>query len=231
MQPPQYPGPYAGPPFPGPGGPPGPPPPGYGRPGPYPPVPGGPPHRARRAPLIIVGLVAFLLVAGIGGFLYLHGSQPEGRFRTRPSACWLVTQTQVDAYLPGAVSDGGEDGFYCSWGKPVGARDQTGRLTVAVEALGDNSSIKDAHQQYDIRRRQADEPGTKITSLSIGDEAFMACGAPTRGGGRSCEIDTRVSNVVFNVEFESFPVPGAREPSTSVQALAAAAVQHLRQSS
>jgi hypothetical protein len=181
--------------------------------------------------LIVVGLVAVLLVAGVGGFLYLRGSQPEGRFRTRPAACWLVTRTQVEAYLPGAVSNGGGDGFFCQWAKSVGSRDQTGRLTVAVEALGDSSSVKNAQEQYDIRRRQADEPGTKITPLSIGDEAFMACGAPTRAGYRSCKIDTRVSNVVFSVEFESFPVPGAREPSTSVQALTAAAVQHLQQSS
>jgi hypothetical protein len=209
MQPPQGPGPYGGPPFPGP--------PGY-----------APAARSRRGPLIIVVVVVVLVVAGIGLGALLYGSRTEGAYRT-PAACSLLSQAQVAAYVPGAVPGEDGDAYYCPWGRPVGAKDEPGRLTVAVETLpGERPLVKDAKEEYGVRRRQADEPGTTITPLSVGDESFMACAAPSRGAPGSCKTYTRVSNVVFSLQFESFPVANAREPASSVRALTTQAVRHLR---
>jgi len=46
-----------------------------------------------------------------------------------------------------------------------------------------------------------------------------------------CKTYTRVRNVVFSLDLEGFPVAGAREPASSVRALAALAVRQLRGSS
>lgn len=223
MQPPQHPGPYGGPPFPGPQGP----------PPSYPPTSVAPPNRSRRGPLVIVVVVVVLLavaVAGAGGLLYARGSHGESGFAKTPAACWLLSQEQVREYVPGAVLNGSGDAYLCRWSKPVGTP-QTGLLTVAVETLpGDRPSFKDAKEQYAIRRRQADEPGVVITPLANGDESFMACASPSNGGPGNCKTYTRVGNVVFSLEFESYPVPGVRDPGPSVRALDAEAVRHLRQS-
>jgi hypothetical protein len=40
-----------------------------------------------------------------------------------------------------------------------------------------------------------------------------------------------VGNVAFSLELEGSPVAGARDPATSLPALAGLAVEHLRQSS
>lgn len=206
MRPPHGPGPYAGPPFPG-------------------PAPRVPAARSRRRPLVIA--VVVVLLAGIGLGALLYGSRSAGDYRT-PVACSLLSRAQVAAYVPGAVPGQDGDGYYCPWSKPAGAKDETGRLTVAVETLpGERPSVKDAEDRYDVRRRQAGAPGTTITPLSAGDESFMACAA-SRGAAGSCRTYTRVSNVVFSLTFESFPVAGAREPASSVRALTTQAVRHLR---
>jgi hypothetical protein len=57
----------------------------------------------------------------------------------------------------------------------------------------------------------------------------MACAPPDRDTPGNCETYTRVGNVVFSLEFESYSVPGTREPAVSVRALDAEAVRHLRQ--
>jgi hypothetical protein len=216
MRPSPPPGPYGGPAF----------------PGPYAPAP--PPRRSRRAPLVVALLVLVLVaLVAAGGLLYAYGSRGSGEkgFARTPDACWLLGQAQVDAYVPGAVSGGDSDPYYCPWSKPVGAKDQTGRLTVGVETLpGDPPSVKDAKDEYAIRRNQANTPGTTITPLTLGDESFMACGEPKGGTPGNCTTYTRVRNVVFSLEFESDPEPGMREPAVSVKALTAEAVRHLLQS-
>jgi hypothetical protein len=199
---------------------------------PYAGAPYGPPHRSRRGPVLVVVAAAVLLVVAGGGLLYAYGpGRSDGSdkgFGRTPAACWLLSQAQVDAYVPGAVSGSGSDPYYCPWSKPVGAKGQTGQLTVAVEALpGDRPSVRDAKEQYAIRRNQANTPGTTIVPLSLRDESFMACGEPERGRPGSCKTYTRVRNVVFSLEFESNPDPGMRDPAGSVKALTAEAVRHL----
>jgi hypothetical protein len=172
--------------------------------------------------LVFVAVVLPLLVAGLVGLLYFSGVRTGEGFRT-PAACSLLTQAQVAVYVPGAVQGADGDGYYCPWSEPLAAKDPAGRLIVAVETLpGERPTVEDAKREYGVRRRQADKPGTTITSLSIGDETFMACAA------RSCETYTRVRNVVFSLDFESYPVANAREPASSVRALAAEAVSQLR---
>jgi hypothetical protein len=176
-------------------------------------------------------VVVLSLVAGLGGLLYVRGTRSEAGYRT-PAACSLLTQAQVATYVPGAVAGEDGDGYYCPWRRPAGAKDETGRLIVAVETLpGERPRVDDAEEEYDIRRRQAGKPGTTITPLSIGDESFMACGSAGKGSPGRCKTYTRVRNVVFSLDFEGFPVAGAREPASSVRALAALAVRQLRGSS
>ncbi|MGI5225999.1 hypothetical protein [Actinoallomurus sp. CA-142502] len=185
---------------------------------PPPPPPAG---RRDRAPVVILAVLIPALVAGLVWAMYT-GASPEGGLAT-PSACSLLDQDQVGAYLPGAVADGG--GYQCSWTEPGRAGE---RLTASVEALpGDPPSVEDAEEEYDLRRRQADAPGTTITPLKIGDETFMACAAPPDGGPGSCTAYTRVRNVVFSLTFESLAVTGARDPASSVRALDAEAALRL----
>ena len=214
MQPPP-PGPYGGPPFSAPAG-----------------AHWGPPRRVRRrTPAVVAGAIVLMLAVIAGVLVYTHGSRGDKGFAATPGACSLLSRSQVAAYVTGAVSDGGGDTYFCQWSKPVGAKDQTGRLTVGVEVLpGDRPSVKDAAEEYAIRRRQSDRPGTTITPLSLGDESFLACEAPTNEGPGDCTTYTRVRNVVFSLKFESFPAPGEREPALSVRALAAEAVERLRRS-
>jgi hypothetical protein len=195
----------------------------------YRPPPPPPAGRRDRAPLIILAVLIPLLVVGIVVLMYAGASRSDGGIRT-PSACSLVSRAEVDAYLPGAVANGNGDAYYCSWNSPVGGkREAPGRLSAGVEVLpGDRPSVEDAKNEYGIRRRQADEPGTTITPLNLGDETFMACAAPHGGRPGSCQTYTRVRNVVFSLEFESFPVADARDPASSVRALDAEAVARVR---
>jgi hypothetical protein len=164
--------------------------------------------------VVIVAILVPLLVVGIVWLMY--DGRSEGGFRT-PEACSLLSQAQVELYVPGAVPGEDGDAYYCPWSSPAGAK---GRLTVAVETLpGERPRVSDAEEEYGMRRRQADEPGTTITPLSLGDESFLACG--TRG----CKTYTRVQNVVFSGDLEG---SAAAAP---VRVLAALAVQRLRQAS
>ncbi|MDN3352619.1 hypothetical protein [Actinomadura sp. DC4] len=168
-------------------------------------------QRPRRpGKLTAVALVALVIVvAGTGVLAYISRTGPA--YRT-PVACSLLTQAQVDAYVPGAVPGDDGDGYYCPWAATGG----TGRLTVAVEVLpGERPRVGAAESRYGVRRRQA---GTTVRKLSLGDESFMAC---VSQGCRSC---TRVSNVVFTLELRG----GARDPASSVRALTAQAVRHMR---
>lgn len=202
--------------------------PGYGPvypPG-YRPPPPPPAGRRDRAPVIILAVLIPLLTAGIVVLLYT-ASRSEPGLRT-PAACALVSQDEVDGYLPGAVA-GGNDAYYCSWRQPPG-RTATGSLTAGVEVLPDPPSVKDAREEYGIRRRQADVPGTTITSLNIGDETFLACAARQGDTPAKCSTYTRVKNVLFTLEYESVPMAGAHDPASAVRALDAAAVARLRAS-
>jgi hypothetical protein len=174
-----------------------------------PPAPAG---RPDRAPVVIVAILVPLLVAGIVGLMW-H-ARSAGGLRT-PEACSLLSQAQVQLYVPGAVPGQDGDAYYCPWGAPDGAR-----LIVAVETLpGERPRVSDAEEEYDVRRRQAGVPGTTTTPLSSGDESFLACGA------RDCTTYTRVKNVVFSLELENSTA------AAPVRVLAALAVQRLRQAS
>jgi hypothetical protein len=159
-----------------------------------------------------VAILVPLLVAGVA-WLVWH-ARSASRLRT-PEACSLLSQAQVQRYLPGAAQGEDGDAYYCPWSGQAG-----GRLIVAVETLpGERPAVSDAEEQYDIRRRQAGVPGTTITPLSLGDESFLACGA------RGCKTYTRVKNVVFSLELQN---SAAAAP---VRVLAALAVRRLRQPS
>jgi hypothetical protein len=191
------------------------------------PGPGVPPRKSRRGPLAILLIAGFLVVVVLGVVLIVvNNTRSQGRFKHAPAGCWLLSQAQVQAYVPGAASESGLEGAACTWEKP-NATDVTGRVHVYVETF-DRSTVKDAEDQYDIRRRQADEPGTTIIPLSNGDESFMACSA-SKGTAGSCESYTRLSNQVFKVEFESFDVRNVRDPASVVRTLTAQATQRLRQ--
>ncbi|WP_329242008.1 hypothetical protein OG417_43305 [Actinoallomurus sp. NBC_01490] len=153
-------------------------------------------------------------------------TRSQARFKHAPAGCWLLSQAQVQVYVPGAGSESSLEGAACTWEKATGD-DGAGRVHVYVETF-DRSTVKDAKDQYEIRRRQADEPGTTIIPLSIGDESFMACSA-SKGSAGSCESYTRLSNQVFRVEFESFEVRNVRDPASVVRTLTAQAAQHLSQ--
>lgn len=215
MQPPYNPGPYPGPPYPG-----------SPYPGPQGPPP-GPPRKPRRGALVILLVAGFLVVVVLGVVLVVvRNSGSQGRFKQAPAGCWLLSQAQIQVYVPGAGSESGLDGAACTWEK-ANATDATGRVHVYVETF-DRSTVKDAEDQYDVRRRQADEPGTTIIPLSDGDESFMACSA-SKGSAGSCESYTRLSNQVFRVEYESFDGRNVRDPASVVRTLTAQATQHLSQ--
>jgi hypothetical protein len=187
-----------------------------------PPPPAG---RPDRAPVVILAVLIPLLVIGLGWLLY---DARSGAGSSPPDACSLLSQDQVDAYVPGAVPGADGDFYHCPWSGPAADGDGTGPLIVTVEALpGESPRVEDAKEQYDIRRRQA-EPGTTITLLSVGDESFMVRGAPRRGVPGNCTTYTRVGNVVFSLELQGSPVAGARDPATSLPALAGLAAEHLR---
>jgi hypothetical protein len=251
MQPPYDPWESQGPPqpgpqgyLPGPGGYPGMPPgagmppgpgmpPGAGMP-PGPGVPQGPPpgaarKRTGRGPLIVVAVVGVLVVIGAAVLLSVRASQGKGRFHKSPLACPMLSQAQVNAYLPGAASTADLDGSMCTWEKPAHDRSGVGEVYVYVDT-SDGSTVKDAKEQYGVRRRQDDKPGTTITAQSVGDESFMACSA-AKYGVRICETYTRVSNVVFEVHFVSYGVPNAPDAGTAAQALTAEIAQRLGRSS
>ena len=172
--------------------------------------PPAPARRRGRTAVVIVAILVPLLVAGIG---WLRWSARSERGLRTPEACSLLGQAQVAPYVPGAVPGDDGDAYYCPWGGPAG-----GRLIVAVETLpGERPRVSAAEEEYDVRRRQADVPGTTITPLSLGDESFLACGA------RSCKTYTRVENVVFSVELQNSTA------AAPVRVLAALAVRRLRQ--
>jgi hypothetical protein len=131
--------------------------------------------------------------------------------------------------VPGAVPGPDGDFYHCPWSGPAADGDGTGRLIVTVEALpGETPRVEDAKERYDIRRRQAGEPGTTITVLSVGDASFMVREATRRGVPGNCTTYTRVGDVVFGLELESPAVAGAGDPATSLPALAGLAVERLR---
>jgi hypothetical protein len=173
---------------------------------------------------VILAVLIPLLVIGLGWLLY---DARSGNGSSPPEACSLLSQAQVDAYVPGAVPGADGDFYHCPWSGTAG--DETGRLIVTMEALpGESPRVEDAKEQYDVRRRQA---GTTITLPSLGDESFMVRGEPRQGAPGGGKTYTRVGNVVFSLELEGSPVAGARDPATALPALAALAVEHLRQPS
>jgi hypothetical protein len=175
---------------------------------------------------VILAILIPLLVIGLGWLLY---DARSGDGSSPPDACSLLSQAQVDAYVPGAVPGADGDFYHCPWSGPGAGGDGTGPLIVTVEALpGESPRVEDAKDQYDLRRRQA---GTAIMLPSLGDESFMVRGAPRGGVLGNCETYTRVGNVVFSLELEGSPGAGARDPATSLPALAGLAVQNLRQRS
>jgi hypothetical protein len=194
-------------------------------PGLHPPSP--PPAGQRdRAPVVILAVLIPLLVIGLGWLLY---DARSGDGSSPPDACSLLSQAQVDTYVPGAVPGTEGDFYHCPWSGPGAGADDTSPLTVTVEALpGESPRVKDAKEQYDLRRREA---GTAITLPSLGDESFMVCGAPQGGVPGNCKTYTRVGNVVFSLELVGSPEAGARDPATSLPALAGLAVQNLRERS
>ena len=176
-----------------------------------------PAGRPDRAPVVILAVLIPLLVIGLGWLLYDARSGDGGS--SAPDACSLLSQTQVDSYVPGAVRGGDGDYYRCPWAGTGG------RLTVEVAMLpGEPARVSDAEEEYVFRRRQA---GTAIVLPSLGEESFMVCGTPPG----SCETSTRVGNVVFSLEFESSQPTGAPEPASTVRALAALAVRHLEEPS
>jgi hypothetical protein len=178
--------------------------------------------------VVIVAILVPLLVAGILWLMITSGSAPQEGPRT-PSACGLLDRAQVDAYLPGAVADGGGGASVCRWSRPAGSGDDPGRLTVGVETLpGERPAVEEAEERYGIRRRQADEP---FTPLLAGDESFLACAPPSGKRPVSCETWTRVSDVVFGLRLEVPAVTDGRDPGSSVRALTTQAVQVLRTAS
>jgi hypothetical protein len=173
-----------------------------------------PAGRRDRAPVVILAVLIPALVIGLGWLLYDARSGDGGS--SAPDACSLLSQTQVDSYVPGAVPGGDGDYYRCPWAGTGG------RLTVEVAMLpGEPARVSDAEEEYAFRRRQA---GTAIVLPSLGDESFMVCGTPPG----SCETTTRVGNVVFSLEFDGSP---ASEPASTVRALAALAVRHLEEPS
>jgi hypothetical protein len=190
---------------------------------PPPPPPAG---RPDRAPVVMLAILIPLLVIGLGWLLY---DARSGAGSSPPDACSLLSQAEVDAYVPGAVPGPDGDFYHCPWSGPAADGDGTGALIVTVEALpGETPRVEDAKERYDIRRRQAGEPGTTITLLSVGDASFMVRGAPRRGVPGSCKTYTRVGDVVFSLELEGPAVTGAGDPATSLPALAGLAVERLR---
>jgi hypothetical protein len=178
---------------------------------------------------VILAILIPLLVVGIGWLLYDARSGDGSR---TSAACSLLSQAQVDAYVPDAVPGGDGDAYSCRWSDPAGAGGETGRLTVAVATSpGERPRVEDAEEVYELQRRQAGESGTTVTPLPLGDESFMVCGTSRQGAPASCTTYTRVENVVFSLEFESSPATGAPEPASTVRALAALAVQHLEEPS
>ncbi|HZE31424.1 MAG TPA: hypothetical protein VE198_08315, partial [Actinoallomurus sp.] len=130
-----------------------------------------PAGRPDRAPVVILAVLIPLLVIGLGWLLY---DARSGNGSSPPDACSLLSQAQVDAYVPGAVPGADGDFYHCPWSSPAADGDGTGPLIVTVEALpGESPRVEDAKEQYDIRRREAGEAGTTITLLSVGDESFM----------------------------------------------------------
>ncbi|GAA4485402.1 hypothetical protein GCM10023191_009960 [Actinoallomurus oryzae] len=220
MQPPYSPGPYQGPSHPGP---PYPGPPGHP---PRPAMPGAPPRRSRGGLLAILLIAGFLVVVVLGVVLIIvNHTRSQGRFEHAPAGCWLLGQAQIQVYVPGAGPEPGLEGAACTW--EASGTNTAGRVHVYVETF-DRSTVKDAEDQYGVRRRQADEPGVTIVPLSSGDESFMACNA-SKGSAGSCESYTRLSNQVFRVEFESFEERNARDPASVVRTLTEQATRHLDQ--
>src|SRR3569833_618607 len=220
VQPPYSPGPYQGPPYPGPP-----------YPGPAghphgPPVPGAPPRRSRGVLPAILLIAGFLVVVVLGVVLVVvNRTRSQGRFEHAPAGCWLLGRAQVQVYVPGAGPESGMEGAACTW--EASGTDPVGRVHVYVETF-DRSTVKAAEEQYNDKRRQADEPGVTIVSLPNGDESFMACG-PSKGSAGSCESYTRLSNQVFRVKFESFEERNARDPASVVRTLTAEATRRLDQ--
>lgn len=229
---PAGPGPQGYPPGPGgyPGAPPGPRLPPGPPPGPLPgPPPGAPRKRPGGGPLVAIVAAGLVVVIGASVLFYLYVSQSKGRFHKSPAACPLLSQAQVDTYLPGATSKADLYGSMCTWERPVGGGDATGEVYVYIDTSG-ASTVKDAKEQYDIRRRQDDRPGTTITAQAVGDQSFMACSAD-KSGARTCETYTRMSNVVFEVHFVSYAVPSAPQAGVAAQALTTAVTRRLGRSS
>jgi hypothetical protein len=188
-----------------------------------PPSPAG---RPDRAPVVILAALIPLLVVGLGWLLY---DARAGAGSSPPDACSLLSQAQVDTYLPGAEPGADGDFYHCPWSRPAAGGGGTGTLTVTVEALsGESPRVEDAMEQYDNLRVQAGGPGTTITLPSLGDESFMVRGAPRGGAPGDVETYTRVGDVVFGLALEGSPPAGARDPATSLPALAGLAVEHLR---
>jgi hypothetical protein len=169
-----------------------------------------------------------LVGGGIVAVLVAHGSGGRGRFKDAPAACSLLTQSEVRAYLPDAVSNANGTTTYCQWSGPLG-KPSPGRLVVGVEQVNHDTggvpTDADGHRQYDVRRRQADTPGTKITPVRLGDEAFLADRLSATSRQRICLVYVRVGNVVFDVEFQRFD--DNRDPAVTASTLAADAVRHL----
>jgi hypothetical protein len=135
------------------------------------PPPGG---RPDRAPVVVLAVLIPLLVIGLGWLLY---DARSGDGSSPPEACSLLSQAQVDTYVPGAVPGADGDFYHCPWSDPAG--EETSRLVVTVEALpGESPRVEDAKEQYDVRRREA---GTTITLPSLGDESFMVREEPRQG--------------------------------------------------
>lgn len=181
-----------------------------------------PTGRPDRAPVVILAILIPALVIGLGWLLY---DARSGDGSSPPEACSLLSQAQVDTYVPGAVPGADGDFYHCPWSDPAG--EETSRLIVTVEALpGESPRVEDAKEQYEVRRREA---GTTITLPSLGDESFMVREEPRQGAPGGGRTYTRVGNVVFSLELEGSPVAGARDPATALPALAGLAVEHLRQ--
>ncbi|GLY80900.1 hypothetical protein Airi01_091670 [Actinoallomurus iriomotensis] len=211
--PPPPPGPYDHPPFPPPGQ--------HLRPAPRPRA------RGRRVPLIIVAAVVLAAVGVAVGITLSGGSKPRGRFTHELTACSLLTVQQIHAYVPGAAAGKSETDDFCEWDAELDPKQVANHVIVFVEGVAHDTggvpTAADGHEKFDIRRQQADEPGTRITPASIGDEAFVACVMRQPGNHADCRTYVRVSNAVFCVQVQST----TGDPAPASRALAAEAVRHL----
>jgi hypothetical protein len=69
------------------------------------------------------------------GVTLLGGSRPRGRFTHELTACSLLTDQQIHAYVPGAASGKNVRGNFCEWDAELDPKQVANHVIVFVEGV------------------------------------------------------------------------------------------------